>query len=249
MPKKQLIIPHYCKKCQHLTFVVRESDPFQYNLLDFLKGTWKSHSCAQIHPGLIEDITKQDLINKLEWAPTSLNFAHQSTGQPKKRQPLTMGVILNVSGSETNVGVEVLTPENQLINVRILKHNRPVTAGRAINLKKAVRVGKDKYRLEKIESLNPGLKATMGKSTPESYYQLILKARDQEKLETFINRLIDTCNKNRILPVNVIPLPIERIEGEQIFKRELNLPLESELLRQIEKITVPESVQISVHQS
>ncbi len=246
MPKKQLIIPHYCQQCQHLTFLVREAEPFQFQLLDFLKGAWKTHSCAQIQPTLVEKVAKKNVSDNISWDTSTIPFQHQPTAHPKKRQSLSMGIVLNVNLKNGSLGVEVVTPENQFLNVRILDTSRTVTAGKPINLKKAVRVGKDKYRVEKLDFLNPGKKPTAKKTKPDSFYQLILIAKDQEKLETFINRLVTTCNQARILPINIIPLPIETENGEQMFKREIHIPLETDLLLQIEKITVPESVQISV---
>lgn len=249
MARKQLIVPYYCQHCQHLTFLVREGEPFEFRLLDFLKSAWRPHSCSQIQPELTAEISNQEIYNQISWETDTISFQHKGTALVKKRQSLTAGIVLKVKEVNNNLAVEVVTPENQLLNVRILNPARTVSAGKAISLKKAVRIGKDKYRLEKLDFVNPGKKSTETKAKPDLHYQLVLDAKDQEKLETFINRLVATCNKNRILPINITPLPIETVEDEQIFKREVHLPLESELLKQIEKITVPESVQIILKDS
>lgn len=246
MQKKQLIIPHYCKNCQHLTFLLREGEPFQFSLLDYIKGAWKAHSCAQIHPDLIQEVSQGAVYTELDRSPTSIPFQHQPTGQSKKRHNLTIGIVLNISENEGNRFVTVVTPENQILNVRILDAASTVTAGSPISLKGATRIGKDKYRLKRTDLVSPGRKITRKKPTANSYYQLILKAKDQEKLETFINRLIAVCNKNRSLPINIIPVLIKQENDEQVFQREMNLPLESDLLQKIEKITVPELVQVAV---
>ncbi|MBU2648376.1 hypothetical protein KKI24_26965 [bacterium] len=249
MQKKQLIIPHYCESCQHLTFFLREGEPEQFYQLDYMKGVWKPHSCSQIYPGLTETISKRNALSEIDWAPQNIAFKHQPGSQSKKRVPLTMGIVLNVTVKDESLLVDVITPENQLLNVKVLGTEPKISAGSAISLKKAVRIGKDKFRLESIDFINPGKKTAHKQPAVSSCYQLILKAKDQEKLETFINRLVTSCNKNRTLPINIVPLPIEHIDGEQIFNREMNLPLETDLLRKIEKITVPESVQVTVRQS
>lgn len=246
MPKKQLIIPHYCRQCRHLIFLVREGEPFQFQLMDFLKGAWKIHSCAQIQPALTEEVASQPAFNDIGWAPDTIPFDHQPAGQPKKRQSLSIGIILSVDQNRDSTAARVITPENQLLNLRILDTHRTITVGKAINLKKAVRVGKEKYRLEKLDFINPGTKAKTYKSKADPFYQLILTAQDQEKLETFINRIVTICNKERILPINIIPQPIESENSEQLFRRDIHLPLQADLLLKIEKITVPESVQVSV---
>jgi len=246
MRKKQLIIPHYCKNCQHLTFLLREADPFQFSLLDYLKGTWKTHSCAQIHPNLIGEISQQTTYAELEESPKNLPFQYQPSTQSKKRHKLTIGIVLNVTEKDESHFITVITPENQILTIKILDNTNIIRAGSSIKLKGAARIGKDTYRLEKTEFTNPGRKTTHTKPTLEVYYQLILKAKDQEKLETFINRLIIVCNKNRSLPINIIPVMIKQEDNEQVFQRQMNIPLESDLLQKIEKVTVPESVQVAV---
>ncbi|MBT4088308.1 MAG: hypothetical protein HOE30_07430 [Deltaproteobacteria bacterium] len=246
MPKKQLIIPHYCQSCKHLTFLLREAEPFQFRLLDYTKSSWESHSCAQIHPDLTEEVAQQSGYKELDESVQNIPFEHQPVSQSKKRLPLTIGVALNISVKDGSQIITVITPENQIVDVRILDNTRTVTAGKPINLKKAVRIGKNRYRLKQVEFVNPGKKTTQKQPAPVSTYQLILSAKDQEKLETFINRLVTVCYKNRSLPINVVPVPINQENDEQIFQREMNLPLESHLLQKIEKITVPESVQVTV---
>jgi len=247
MPKKQLIIPHYCQSCQHLTFLLREAKPFQFSLLDYKKGSWEPHSCTQIHTGLTEEILQQNSYQELDESPQTIPFKHQPSSQSKKRLPLTVGVVLSNSVGDKSQTVTIVTPENQVVDVRILDNTRTVTAGKLIKLHKAVRIGKGKYRLKLLEFSNPRQK-TPPHSAPKSHYQLILSAKDQEKLETFINRLVSVCTKNRTLPINIVPVPIIQEDSEQIFQREMNLPLESPLLHKIEKITVPESVQVAVRQ-
>ncbi len=249
MPKKQLIIPHYCQSCQHLTFLLRESEPFQFSLLDYKKGLWEPHSCAQIRPGLTEEIRQQNKYQELDESPQTIPFKHQPSSQSKKRVPLTVGVVLDISVKDENRAITVVTPENQLIEVRVLDSTRTITAGKSIKLKNAVRIGKGKYRLKQAEFIDPRKKTVKKQSTPKSHYQLILSAKDQEKLETFINRLVSVCTKNRSLPINIVPVPIIQENDGQIFQREMNLPLESHLLQKIEKITVPESVQVTVRQT
>lgn len=221
-------------------------EPARFQLLDYIKGAWKNHSCAQIQPGIVDTLSGNHTIETLGWEPEFIPFQHQPSRSIKKRQPLTMGVVLKSEKNNENVMAEVVTPENQQLTIRILNPERPVRPGKAINLKRAVRVGKGKYRLEKLDFISPLKKSGTPKARLTPFYQLDLTAKDQEKLETFINQLVKTCNRNRMLPINVIPMPIDTIDGEQVFKREIHLPLESNLLLQIEKIMVPESVQITV---
>ncbi len=249
MTKKQLIIPHYCQSCQHLTFLLREAEPFQFSLLDYKMGSWEPHSCTQINPELTEEILQQNRYQELDESPQTIPFKHQPSSQSKKRMPLTVGVVLDIIVNNENRTVTVINPENQLINVRILDSTRITTAGKSIKLNNAVRIGKGRYRLNQVEFINPRKKIPKKQSPSKSYYQLILRAKDQEKLETFINRLVTVCTKNRSLPINIVPVPIIQENNEQIFQREMNLPLESYLLQKIEKITVPESVQVTVRQS
>lgn len=246
MPRKQLIIPHYCKRCGHLTFVIREGEPFQFRLLDFCQQNWKPHSCAQIEPDLVTQIAGMDAYRQIQWHTHHIDFQHQAATPIRKRPALSIGVVLNISQESNTMTARVLTPENQMFEVRIPHPEKAVTAGKALALKKAVRIGKEKYRLEKLEYRNPGSSIKSSKTRTDPFFHLILQSRDQEKLETFINRLVNVCNNNRILPVNTIPLPIEENEGEQTFRREIHLPLASDLLQQIEKLTVPESVEISM---
>jgi len=142
MPKKQIIIPHYCTHCNHLSFVHREGNPFQFQLLDYIDGDWNPHSCAQIQPEMVDKLSAQDEYNDLNWDALTIPFQLQGKDTSKKRQPLAMGVVLNAKQTNDNLSVEVITPENQILNVRILNPSRPLTAGKAINLKRAVRVGK-----------------------------------------------------------------------------------------------------------
>jgi hypothetical protein len=247
MPKKQLISPHYCQICQHLTFLLREAEPFQFSLVDYKKGSWEPHSCTQVHTGLIKEILQHNSYLELDESPQTIPFKHRPSSQSKKRLPLTVGVVLRNAVGDGNQTVTIVTPENQVADVRILDNTRTATVGKMIKLHKTVRIGKGKYRLKLLEFSNPRQK-TPSHSAPKSHYQLILSAEDQEKLETFINRLVTVCTKNRTLPINIVPVPITQVDSVQIFQREMNLPLESSLLQKIEKVTVPESVQVTVRQ-
>lgn len=247
MPKKLLIFPCYCNHCRHLSFIAREGAPGRYRMLDFIGGAWKQHSCAQVHPETINQLVDSHRFEDVSAAPETIPFRYQGESTAKRRESLTMGVIVKLDVNNHKQTADVVTPKNQLLNIRILDFTRPLYAGRALNLKKAIKVGKGKYRLEKTDILTPDQKSlSRKKSSPEPFYQILLHARDQEKLETFINRLLTTCKNARILPTNIIPLPVETEDNEQIFKREIHLPLNTELLLQIEKLTLPESIQISV---
>lgn len=246
MPKKQLIIPCYCNHCQHLTFIAREGAPGSYRMLDFIKGIWKPHTCAQIHPETIRQLVEKHRLEEIATDPDAIPFHFRGESTAKRREPLSMGVIVKLAQTGGKLTADVITPKNQILSVRILDSTRSIHAGRALNLKKAIKIGKDKYRLEKTDILTLNQKRTTRKTESEPFYQLLLNARDQEKLETFVNRLLAICKTARTLPLNIIPLPIEKIDSEQVFKREIHLPLNSDLLLQIEKLTVPESIQIAV---
>jgi len=60
--------------------------------------------------------------------------------------------------------------------------------------------------------------------------------------------LIETCIRRGTRPTYIIPRPIVQKDEVQKFQREINIPLNSELLKNIEKIGVPESVQINISQ-
>jgi len=247
MPKKQLIIPCYCNHCQHLSFLTREESTGQYRMMDFIGETWTQHACAQIHPETVERLVKQHRCDNLAPEPELIPFQYQGESTARRREPLTVGIIVKLVRSDDKQTAEVITPHNQFLNIRVVDPTRSLHAGKALNLKKAIKVGKGKYRLEKAELLTPDRKSSTLKKRSDPFYHLLLNAKDQEKLETFVNRLLAICKKARTLPANILLLPIVKSDNEQIFNREIRLPLNSDLLLQIEKLTIPESIQISVH--
>lgn len=249
MSTNDLLFPLYCINCQNLTFLQKGSDDSKIILLDYFSGAWKKHLCSNISPELIQkDSHVQDLL-KMGWGVQKIPFVYRKNQSSKRNRKFTVGVILAIPSPEAeNRFLRVITPQNIIIEIKTVSEMSKICAGIVIDLSGMSRIGRQKYRIKELNQAPVKINKEQSSSTIDEFYQLTLAANDQEQLESFINRLLNVFFKQKFSPFSVVPLPITNVNNEQCFNRQIKVWSESEFLKKIENMTIPESIKVSIHQ-
>ncbi len=248
MMTPELLIPFYCRDCLNLIFLVKRAADPGLLFLEYGQSGWKHHSCYNRNQRLTQEDAHFHNISQLEWGVQKLPFLLRESSHPVKQRQFALGVIISIATQEEkNRLLRVISPENVVVEVKTKYETSELSAGVLIDLSEMVRVGPGKFRL--MEIIQIVLPADLDQhASSEEYYQMTLSATDQEQLEAFINRLLKNFRQQKFSPINLVPLKISHRENQQLFHRQINLRLESGLLKKIENIPVPESIHLSIRQ-
>ena len=215
-------IPIHCPKCSQLTFLITKREAGENHLLSFSNDEWRHHGCLH---SINDDKLKNEAVEQaLEGKKqlVRLNFMPADAGRPLKNRPLTVGVILEFNRLESKTNLTILTPEEQVIQVRLTDNTSPLSAGLVVNLANLKRVGPNRYRLKEIEEIDLlKLVKTIADSETQAIIQCYLSALDLERLEMNLNRLIDYMDKEQQCVLNVIPKSLFKTRKGLHFSREV----------------------------
>ncbi|MCP4754212.1 MAG: hypothetical protein GY866_25275 [Proteobacteria bacterium] len=244
-----LLVPLYCANCRNLTFLATPRNEPGGTLIDYVETSWRQHPCVFVNQKLTLENPHVLEALKLQWGIRKIPFLHQKPLKPSRKQIHSLGIILSIPPEEDeNRFLKAVTTENDIVEIKVLNPPPDLSAGALINLSKMTRVGSGKFRMREIDQIVLPENIARHYALDEEYYQLTLSADDQELLESFINRLLGIFLKQKFSPCSVVPLPITRNADGQIYHRQVNMPPQSDLLKRIENISIPESIQFSVRQ-
>ncbi len=228
------LFPLYCPHCGRLTL------RHPQGLLDLKHDRLAEHPCKLHQKKPIQESLPPFVENE---GPIFFQ-TRTLPGQRKLRDP-QWGLILEQENSDE---WRVLALENQIIGLKTLFQATELRPGDLVSLKKAQRIGQQRYRLETKELLFPPsdlLDLALG---PIEFYRLNLSSRDQNHLENITGRFLDLSLQEGIHPFALTLGAIETKEGERVFHRALDLDPSAKLLQTFEGLPLPPSVQLSIQQ-
>jgi ribosomal protein S10 len=218
-------------------------------LIDYAEKHWSPHPCHTARKDLLDNNRHLQKLAALKPPIEKIPFVHQERTTDPKTPRLNVGIVLTVTREdEQKVRLSVLTPDNTILEIKTTAPAGGIHPASLISLNNAIRIGRGRFRLDTLQPVR--LPKTL---TPQEHHagttvQILLSASDQEQLETCLKRLLNIGMKAKSLPSRITVRPVESNGNEQIFSRQLDLPITPEVLLSIEKTSLPESVQIQVRQ-
>lgn len=242
------IVPVYCPACQQLTFVFK-NNPANFVLVDITPSAWNPHSCSYTKPETIKtDPALEKFGESDDSYPESLFRWEKSSPNSRKRKG-DIGVITKIKPAGTGKAeLEMVTTSNELITIKPLFDATHLSLGTALDIKDRTRIGKGRFRLKHQKEILPPEGISDQVQIPSEYYQILLTSIDQEKLEVFIDRVLDFLNQNRVLSLSVIPLPLSTDRGFAYHQRQINFIPTTELMRKFSQLSVPDHIALSIKQ-
>ena len=243
----ELVIPFICAYCQNIALLFKPENESGIQLLDFFNSRWRQHTCATIKGKSLFDDNLIKALSELKWGIRKIPRI-AGLNQKTRQKRLSKGIILSIPQDGEQHFIKVLTLENTLIDIKTVKKSTDLSAGLLIDLSGAVRTGHRKFRLSKITQLLMRDELNQSSDTQKEFYQFLLTANDQEKLEVFVDRLTKTLLKQKSSPYSVVPTPITRSEAIEYHHRRVIIRSEPDILKNVENISLPESFRISIKQ-
>jgi len=244
---RELILPFYCPLCKSLTFLYKQEKKRSI-YCDFIEERWKEHPCGVTNP---EELIRSEYvknIHNIEWGNPSIPYRTRETKQKSSKRTFTLGIILStLKRSEDRVQYSLLTlSDYREITLEIKGANESIPAGILINMEGAIRIGPEKYRLQKLEQIN--MDRVIPYSSEKEQYGLLVSCDDSVLLETHMSRFISCFKENQIYPTGLIPLKIKILKGKQIHRRQLTIPANKNLSKVLKQIAIPDSIEMEIKQ-
>jgi hypothetical protein len=248
MDQETLFLPFFCSNCNHLAFIVKQQGEEQPTILEYSDSCWSPHLCYNVKGSAIWSHQRE--LNRFSWGDRQIPVKFPGKTKTSKSGKLTLGIIVELAEPEENsqspAFIKVTTIEGSLIQVRTVEQQSIPSAGLLIDLKKAKKVGNDKYRLPAIKSAKIDYSLKTDKTPKSDYFKLSLSSFDQEQLEVYIARFLIDLSSHNIFPTSIIPLPISTRDEQTRYSRKIAIPSSANLQKTIKNMTIPESIELSL---
>ncbi len=245
---EETVFPLYCPICRRLAFVVR-SESCRFVLADIAIGSWSIHPCFLSKPDIVKNDSAVEEILQTAAVSDRLPFVWYKNPPNYKNREGALGVVTKTAVSVRNaVQLEVVTTNNELLALKPLFAADGIRAGTVLDVRERVRIGKGRYRLEHCKRVPPPENFSDRLSVPKEYYKLVLSSIDQEKLESFVDRLLIFLDGECAVTLSVIPLAIAKKKECLYHRRQIILIPVEKLIKGIFQLPIPDHISLSVHQ-
>ena len=247
MKTEELFIPFFCNNCQQLAFIYKQSSEQALQVIEFYKNAWNPHLCFNAKG---DSIWSHDpSLAKLEWGVQRIPVNFPSKPKKKRHDEPSLGVVIELpqqeDSEESPSFLKVLTMQGSVAYVRRTRKADLTSAGILIDFSQAKKIGNDKYRVSEFIQIHPQLEPDESDNQADVFC-FTLSARDQEQLESFVDRFLQNLSKNNLYLQYIIPLEIKPDRSDTPYQRKLAVSSAYKLKKAIETFTFPESIQISV---
>lgn len=249
MKNRDLLYPFYCFKCGNLAFVHRLSGDDQLRIVDFNSLQWRVHSCFKADKISFTTNPHIKLLQALDRNSQRLPFVHRILPSIPKQRKYSAGIVISLpSSADKDQYFNVLTPENNVIEIKSAEKKQPKNCGLVIDLTQQVRIGKGKFRVKKITEYTVPDFLHNSKTSVEDIYQVKVSSTQPEQLETFVDRLLKVFIGQGIAPLSILPLETSQSKKDRTHHRQITIPPNSDFYSAIGKLNVPDFIELSAKQ-
>ncbi|MDT8445389.1 MAG: hypothetical protein RRB13_00665 [bacterium] len=235
-----ILMPFYCPNCKGLVFLLKGGAPL---LLDRAHGDWAQHPCRRAQGKPLMDF---DIVQQLVALPVGEGFAFKfRPGGHHRHEEPTGGVVLRLP-DKFRPNFQLITGENGLFEVR-LNGAEALKQGSLIELKGLKRTGPDRFRCESWSPAELAPREELMQERPQEIYRLILKAAEQEALESHCGRFLNYFERKGEPVLGLLVLPVEG-DDEPVYGRQILLSPEANVLGALERVALPAQVSYRIDQ-
>ena len=240
------IYPTYCPNCSQLMFLGKHQSQ-ELCAIDYQKANWIPHNCTDDKSHIYENDLIIDHINE-EDQQAPIPFVWQKKKSDQTKKSLKPGVVLSVENNDETKILEVITVDNSQLSIKVVKDDSAVQPGFVLDLKKATRTGKNKYRISQVSQIDVSSENFDNDGVLQEFYAINISGTDQEKLELLIDKVIQHFRQNHISAFGIIPLPITKKVSESIFTRRIFIKPVDALVQKIKLLHLPEEFEVFIEQ-
>lgn len=235
-----ILLPFYCPNCKGLVFLLKGKEPL---LLDHAHGQWAAHPCRRAQG---KPLMQFDIVEKLIQLPENKGFAFKYRPGGHHRHELPQGGVVLRLPDPHRPNHQILTGENGLFEVR-LPESQSLVQGCLIEVKGLKRTGPDRFRAESWAPAELPPSEELRFEAPTEIYRLILRAAEQESLESHCGRFLHYFESHGSPALGLLALPVEDQEGP-LYGRQILLSPETNVLGALERIDLPAQVVYRIDQ-
>jgi len=246
---KNLVIPFYCPRCGKYCFLYHLLDKNKIGIINSLEPPWEEHSCFQFGGEEIRNNSYFEKLQQIPWGEERIPFKRRKKGKNKVQKKHYSGVILSIELEEA--GVYLLRAIDDVEDVLEINYTGALDglcAGMLVDLRKIVSLQTGRFRLQSIDQIVIEKEFTVPEKTPAEYYELKIWGKDQEQLETYMNRFVAQVKKDRGRLLAVVPLPLEEMEGEKRFTRKMIFLGQAGLIQILQGFSFPKGIDMQFSQ-
>lgn len=241
------VYPTYCPNCHKLMFIGKHQNHTLF-AIDYEKSNWTQHKCTNDDSHIYQNELLIDFINDNN-DEQPVPFEWLEVEKVYNRKYLRPGVVLSVeSDSVQKQTLKVITTDNKLLTIKVVKSDIRIFPGHLIDLKTATRIGPNRFRLKEANLLDIPFDKLNSQENVTEFYKINISCEDQEKLELLVERVLQHLKQHQISIFGIIPLPIKIKNKINTFTRQLFILPAEELVKKIQLLHLPDIFTISLEQ-